>query len=193
MKKLFLSFLAALLAVCAHAAVQDDVQYAAHEKELVNMGVEIQTKTNALHEALDNNKISQALKLGLEVKNLHQQQQQKAKQYGFKIVPVVGDAPLTKYQIQAPSIYSEELEEDILLCQVMLGKISLVDAIAQNGHLRTQRGVIAFLTGHVPQMNIAFLHINEAFKASKHCEQEMIDAFDMGMVQLMAGEYCVRN
>lgn len=195
MKKLFLSFSAVLLAVCVHAdaqTVQGAVQYAAQKQELVSIGIEIQTKTDAMHNALDTHKISQALKLGLEVKSLYQKQKEKAERYGFKIVPVMGDVRLKKYQIQAPSLYSEELEEDILLCQVMLGKISLADAIDQNKHLLTQRGVIAFLTGHVPQMNVAFLSINEAFKASKKCGKEITGAFDKGKVQFLPEEYCVQ-
>lgn len=199
MKKIcFLTLYFSLLCVFAFAGTNEDKlnnllnSKAAQMDELASIGNEIHQKAQECHEALSAGDFKTARKAAIDAINRNEDFKATARKYGFKIknALVNGNAPLSNNEIGNPLMYNNDLAEVVVLSEVILGKMSLVDAIDRNQRMTKEYGVLGFLSGTIKHIMIDYVDLNEAFSSHKKCAALVDEAFKAGLTVKSSAEYC---
>ena len=160
--------------------------------ELVNIGNEVHQKAQECHDALAAGDFKKAHKAAIDALNKNEDFKATARQYGFKIsnILVNGKAPLNNNEIGNPMMYNNDLAEVVVLTEVMLGKMSLSEAIEDNPRMANQAGVLGFLSGNVKHMMADYVDLNEAFMHHPKCRQWLNEAYKDYWIVIPADKYC---
>lgn len=81
--------------------------------------------------------------------------------------------------------------EFLVLAQIMLGKISLAQAVEENPSLARQDGFFAWITGVISHMNVRYVSMAEAFRSWEKCPAEVAAAKDKGVITKDSAHVCV--
>lgn len=160
--------------------------------ELVAIGNEIHQKAQECHKALAEGDFKTAHKAAIDALNKNVDFKATAMEYGFKIknALVNGNAPLSNNEIGNPMMYNGDLEEVVVLSEVIMGEMSLAEAIDRNHRMTLQYGVLGFLSGNIEHMKVDYVDLSEAFSSHKRCAAIVDEAFKAGVIVKSSADFC---